>query len=172
VREKKIAYKYDKETGKYIGTRKRQFHGGKYSIPGNCTLVPPPILPQHKIARINGKRDGWDAVDDYRGMIYYDKQTRGPLVITEIGIAPGNEVTELEPQSDFDRWDEKKGKWILDSQAEAEHEARMKEDQIRKTIHDEYPINEQILILADAILTGDTQKLAEMRERIRKIMGE
>lgn len=100
------AYKYSDTTTEYLGEIKVQNnpkHSEQWLIPDYVTLVTPPSASVHQVACWCGS--AWQIKADYRGMTYYKKFDQSKLVITEIGIAPTNEYTELVPQSAEQVWD-------------------------------------------------------------------
>lgn len=83
----------------------------EFLIPANTTIVAPPIVGTSEVACFND--NAWEKKADYRGEIYYDKITKQPIEITEIGITPDETVTAIEP-TEYVNWDTASGAWVID----------------------------------------------------------
>ncbi|MBE8613148.1 phage tail protein [Morganella morganii] len=86
-----------------------------------------PELPAPGFAIVrseDGKR--WLHVEDHRGKTGYDKTTKEKIQINTIGALPDN-LTLLEPQTPFDKWDGKK--WVTDKAEQHTHEVAVAESQ-------------------------------------------
>ncbi|HCR3201138.1 TPA: tail fiber assembly protein [Morganella morganii] len=86
-----------------------------------------PELPAPGFAIVrseDGKR--WLHVEDHRGKTGYDKTTKEKIQINTIGALPDN-LTLLEPQTPFDKWDGKK--WVTDKAEQHAHEIAVAESQ-------------------------------------------
>ncbi|MBG3020240.1 tail fiber assembly protein [Proteus terrae] len=75
-----------------------------------------PLLPKKENQAVRRTKDGaaWEIVDDYRGSVAYDTQTKQPITIDFIGSLPET-LTLLKPDSKFDFWNGKN--WVADEQA-------------------------------------------------------
>lgn len=86
-----------------------------------------PELPAPGFAIVrseDGKR--WLHVEDHRGKTGYDKTTKEKIQINTIGALPDN-LTLLEPQTPFDKWDGEK--WVTDKAEQHAHEVAVAESQ-------------------------------------------
>lgn len=86
-----------------------------------------PELPAPGFAIVrseDGKR--WLHVEDHRGKTAYDKITKEKVLINNIGALPDN-LTLLEPQTPFDKWNGKK--WVTDKAEQHTHEVAVAESQ-------------------------------------------
>jgi len=93
-----IIYNYNPSTGEYIGTgeaRESPREPGVFLIPANAVTVVPPTAGINEVAVWNGEE--WEVKSDFRGKIYYDKTTKEKHEITEIGIIPDVNWTDVEP---------------------------------------------------------------------------
>lgn len=81
-----------------------------------------PNLPKKENQAVRRTVDGsiWEIVDDYRGLIAYQTQTKQPVTIDFIGELP-DALTLLQPKNEFDKWDGEN--WVTDEKA-------VKEDKI------------------------------------------
>lgn len=101
-------------TGEYSGLCDVWVSAGT-GLPAGAYLDPPPAEEHGKvIVRI---AEGWCHREDHRGITAYQKLSRVPSVITEIGVIPDN-LTLQEPQSPFDIWDDQTGTWVKNAAAE------------------------------------------------------
>mgnify|MGYP001222966962 CR=1 FL=1 len=94
--------------------------------------------------------DGWMLVDDHRGQVAYNKQTRQQVSITQLGEVP-LELTLLPPGSPFDNWSEAAGDWAKDVTAEQAYQLQQAYAQ-RNTLIVE--ANQYIAELGDAVELG------------------
>lgn len=84
-------------------------------LPADAYLdAPPQPVTGYAIVRAV---DSWTLVDDYRGSVAYDKVTRQPSVIDQLGPIP-DALTSISPQSNFDVWDDQLVMWVKDTAAE------------------------------------------------------
>ena len=76
-----------------------------------------PKLPTKDGFAVVRSKDGakWEIVTDNRGKTAYNTDNRQPVVIDFIGDLP-DDLTLLEPKTEFDKWDGKK--WVTDTQAQ------------------------------------------------------
>lgn len=78
-----------------------------------------PELPTKAGLSVIRSEDGskWEIVADNRGKTAYKKESRQPIIIDFIGDLP-DELTLLEPKTEFDVWNGKK--WVVDAKAQKE----------------------------------------------------
>ncbi|HDT0623994.1 TPA: tail fiber assembly protein [Morganella morganii subsp. morganii] len=110
-----------------------------------------PELPAPGFAIVrseDGKR--WLHVEDHRGKTGYDKTTKEKIQINTIGALPDN-LTLLEPQTLFDKWNGKI--WVTDKAEQHAHDVTVAENQ--KTI----------------LLAGAEQEIAMLERKIRLNMA-
>lgn len=86
-------------------------------LPAGAFLQEPPAKQDGKaIVMVDG---AWCLVDDYRGLVAYNKQNRQAVIVQLLGPLSDN-LTFLAPESQFDVWSEESQCWIKDAQAEHE----------------------------------------------------
>ena len=78
-----------------------------------------PELPTKPDFAVVRSKDGtkWEIVTDNRGKTAYSTETRQPIEIDFIGDLP-DELTLLEPKTEFDVWNGKK--WVVDAKTQKE----------------------------------------------------
>ncbi|MBM0749015.1 tail assembly chaperone [Pantoea eucrina] len=120
------AYNAHPSTGLYAGSTTEKVTKG-VGLPAFCTIqAPPAILPDElKIARFSG--DGWEIIDDFRGLKAYQKSTRYVLEVTEVGPLDDSMTLEA-PATEHDVWSG--SAWVTDSAA-AEAAAREAAEKLR-----------------------------------------
>ena len=79
----KILYHYDPKTGLFISSSiasidvKTSVDKEVYIIPPNATLQAPPVVNEpFRVARFNTNTNSWNVVDDFRGRVVYNKETK------------------------------------------------------------------------------------------------
>ncbi|MEY0694625.1 tail fiber assembly protein [Providencia rettgeri] len=101
-----------------------------------------PELPAKAGFAVVRSEDGskWEIVTDNRGKTAYSTETRQPIEIDFIGELP-NDLTLLEPKTEFDVWNGKK--WVTDTEAQkvsfvaqAESEKAQRLDEANKQVSD------------------------------------
>lgn len=125
------------------------------SLPA-CAFLdePPPLQPGNAIVRGN---DGWILVDDHRGQTAYDKQTRQPVTVSELGELPAH-LTLQQPGSQYDVWDVEQGAWVKCEVAEQAMLLQQNTTQ-RNTLMAE--ASQHITILGDAVELGMATEAAQ-----------
>ena len=102
-----IIYNYNPSTGEYIGTgeaKESPREPGVFLIPANAVTAVPPTAGINEVACWNGTK--WEKKADFRGKIYYDKTTKEKHEVTEIGISPDVNWTDVEPIDSEAEWNE------------------------------------------------------------------
>lgn len=92
----------------------------KWLMPANSTAIEPPKVEKGFVAVFNGSV--WQAVEDHRNEICYDKITLRQVVIAELGPIP-DALTKLVPADKFQKWNG--SAWVTDNDALA---AEMRQD--------------------------------------------
>lgn len=89
-------YNYE-DNGEYLGESIAMTSplDGAYLIPRNATTIKPPVAIAGKAVVFDGS--GWIYADDFRGQIFYKKNTRDEVVIDFIGT-PDIEIYQNYPQ--------------------------------------------------------------------------
>lgn len=67
---------------------------GIYHTPVLSTDIPLPDLDINQTCKFNG--NDWDIISDYRGKIWYDKETGEPIEIIEVDL-PADHLISVEP---------------------------------------------------------------------------
>jgi len=101
-----IIYNYSQATFEFIGqseARPDPLEENKYLIPANSTEIEPPEISENQIAVFNPDTNNWDIKPDFRGKVFWNKQTKEKIVIFEIGTIPDESLTNIEP-SENDVW--------------------------------------------------------------------
>ena len=142
-----LAYCANPETHEYHGPLEVWVSVGT-NLPTCAFLDAPPEKEDGKA--IVRHADGWMLVDDHRGQVAYNKQTRQQVSITQLGEVP-LDLTLLQPGSPFDSWSEAAGDWVKDVTAEQAYQQQQAGAQ-RNALMAE--ANQQIAILGDAVELG------------------
>ncbi|MFM4808542.1 tail fiber assembly protein [Aeromonas hydrophila] len=109
-----LAHCINQATGEYLYSQDVWVSVGT-SMPAGAFIDPPPQSePGKAIVRQHG---AWELVDDLRGTVAYNKQTRQSEVVNALGMLP-EQLTLLVPQSQFDVWNTTVGAWVKDATAE------------------------------------------------------
>lgn len=112
------AYAYSKIDKTYTGQVDRQpdpLDGG-YLIPANATDQEPPS-GENKVAIF--ENGSWSLVNDIRGD-YFHKSSKRRIRVHYLNEQIPEECTKIEPidpDDEFERWDEEHGQWVIDHQA-------------------------------------------------------
>ena len=86
-----IVHNYDIETKEYLGSTH------KARLPAYATLIAPPTkLEKNKRAIFNENYQQWEKIEDHRGTIVYDKNTKEEWIWERLGPIP-NEYTKIKP---------------------------------------------------------------------------
>lgn len=115
-----------------------------YLLPSNSTLNMPLEKTEKKIYIFENNK--WVIKDDYRNIVFYDKETKEKKIISEINVLPDNNWTEIEPLAldDTCKWDVTK--WIIDN---------LKVEELEKNRQKEQLINDKIRKQAIDALKAD-----------------
>lgn len=81
----------------------------------------------------NANDSGWDYIEDHRGDIVYNTETRDEQVVSWLGAHPHN-VTPLKPATQHDKWDG--SKWVTDTESQ-KAELVAQADAIKSTLQRE-----------------------------------
>lgn len=142
-----LAHCINSETHEYHGTMDVWVSAGT-SLPARAFIDVPPEKEEGKA--IVRHADGWMLVDDHRGQTAYEKQTRQPVSITQLGELPP-ELTLLPPGSQFDLWTEAEGAWTKDTTAEQSYQQQQAEAQRNALMME---ASQHISVLGDAVELG------------------
>lgn len=119
-------YRAHPYTREYLGAAMDNVpYGG--SVVGDAYLDEPEIPSSSNLAVVRSS-DGrsWLHVQDYRGFVAYDKETKQQTEITELGELPDN-LTLDAPETPFDKWNGKK--WVTDKAEQQAYEIAVAESQ-------------------------------------------
>lgn len=109
----KIVYQTD-HLGIFIGSAEAAespLEPGVYLIPGGCVEVPPPAIPEHKVAWWNGR--AWQLVDYFGGVVAYSIETGEPKTLEGFDSLPAGYTLKKPGPNQI--W--KDGEWIDDINA-------------------------------------------------------
>lgn len=107
-------YNYNATSGEYIGqstARPDPMETGSYLIPAHASEVAPPEPGEGQAVVWMG--EGWDLVEDHRGVVLYSTATGATVEITELGPIPDG-LTDTAP-GEFEVWDG--DEWVVDTEA-------------------------------------------------------
>ncbi|EKE03678.1 MAG: hypothetical protein ACD_20C00169G0008 [uncultured bacterium] len=100
---------------------------GVYLIPGNATKIAPPQAGENEIACF--ENGSWLIKTDFRGKIYYKKDTLEEIGISEIGMIPDKTMTDIKP-GDYDSWDSALNAFVLDREKKLNKVVRPQRDRL------------------------------------------
>ncbi|TDB56173.1 tail fiber assembly protein [Photorhabdus luminescens] len=105
-----IVFNYDAITLEYLNSTEEYLPVG-IGLPANSCTDAPPEIKEGYVACRSSDLTHWLIVPDYRGKTAYDKQTRLPQKITEIGELPET-LTFKKPDTNYDKWNGEE--WVVD----------------------------------------------------------
>lgn len=109
-----IIYNYSPLTLEFIGqneARPNPLENDKYLIPANATEITPPAITENQTAVFNPNLKIWEIKPDFRDKVFWNKQTKEKVIISEIGMIPDKSLTDIEP-SENEVW--KNDCWKID----------------------------------------------------------
>lgn len=108
-------YNSDTRSREYTGARQDYIQVGIGLAAG--AYIDAPTLPTEQNKAVRRKQDGsaWEIVDDYRGQLSYNTETRQAATVDYISAVLDG-WTLLEPSGPFDKWNGKK--WVTDAAAQ------------------------------------------------------
>jgi len=108
-------YNYHPITKEYISESiadESPLEVGIFLLPANATFQKPPEIDENEVAIFED--ENWSIKQDYRGKVYYEKDSGERIVITEIGIYPDESLTDIEPK-EYQIWDFEFNQWTEDT---------------------------------------------------------
>lgn len=143
-------YRVHPETREFIGASMDHVPLGA-SVVADAYLDEPGIPSDQNLAIVRAPDEkSWLYVPDYRGTVAYNKETKQPFEITDLGELPDN-LTLSDPQTPFDKWNGKK--WVTDKTEQHTYYVALAE-------------NQKQALLADA-----EQEIAMLERKIRLNMA-
>ncbi len=116
-----IVYAWDVVTNLLIDTNGRELredvmNGGFLPHADNETPDAPHEQGTNQVnRRVGGQGGSWELIADYRGHVFYDKNSKAPYVITEAGIEPDANWTENAPRYEsYYVFSYTENNWVLD----------------------------------------------------------
>ncbi|MEQ9889011.1 tail fiber assembly protein [Pectobacterium zantedeschiae] len=107
----------------HVNPATREYQSASYEyvmqgvgLPADSYADEPELPPAGQALRRSADGKAWEQVPDYRGQTVYSTETRQVQTVTQFGELPDN-VTLLQPTSEFDKWNGKK--WMFDKAAKA-----------------------------------------------------
>ncbi|MBE2895445.1 hypothetical protein HPC38_00935 [Pasteurellaceae bacterium HPA106] len=97
----------------------------EFTLPPNYTFETPPIEKRGFVIRLIN--NNWQYVPDYTGKIVYNKKTKEPFEVKEIGELD-EQYTEKEPPTQFHEWVD--NEWVLSVEKEKELNQQVQHDLI------------------------------------------
>jgi hypothetical protein len=109
----KTCYLFDPETGVLTGEYKAQLsptepevkdENGRviseavYIAPVHSTFMPPPKVKKNQVPRFSIELDAWGVTADFRGEVWYHKETGEAVEISEAGDPPEHLAPEIDPK--------------------------------------------------------------------------
>ncbi|MDY4347964.1 tail fiber assembly protein [Pectobacterium brasiliense] len=107
----------------HVNSATREYQSASYEyvlqgvgLPADSYADEPELPPVGQALRRSADGQSWEQVPDYRGQTVYRTDTRQAQIVTLFGELPDN-VTLLQPASEFDAWNGEK--WVIDKAAKA-----------------------------------------------------
>lgn len=95
------AYKYDHATGEYLGPCPLVSNPRRPDAPClpafSAPDAPPEVIQGEAVVRVGGVLGVWKIVEDHRGEVWYEPDTRQAVLVTELGPVPPGLVAEQPP---------------------------------------------------------------------------
>ncbi|KAB7715700.1 tail fiber assembly protein [Plesiomonas shigelloides] len=156
-------YGYMADTKEYIGKSDCYIPAGT-GLPAYCTHIAPPVAGEGQAVIFNEQENSWQLVDDHRGNIAYNTETRRSETITYPGSLPDN-LTLLPPNTEFDIWSGTA--WVTDENAQREHQFQQWKAQKQQRLA---IATQRIEVLTDSVnlrLTKDPETTRTVIEKWR-----
>ena len=133
-----------------------------FMFPSNATSIKPPAIKENEVACFIN--NAWQILPDFRGDIYYYKETKEKIIFIQIGEKPDNKLTLEIPENDQQSWDEFSNSWVNDPEKEKE----VKNDKILKEINS-LDLSSIIIVIVNILnlkeqLPVESQEILEERE--------
>lgn len=100
---------------------------GVHLIPGNAAEIAPPVVGVNEVACFES--GNWVVKPDYRGKIYYKKDTLEEVVISEISVVPDETLTDIKPGL-YDKWDSSLNAFVFDREKKLNKVVRPERDRL------------------------------------------
>lgn len=103
----KTVYSYDGTTKEYSGetfARESPREPGVFHIPSCATETAPPPTGVNEAAVFDEDTKTWTHKPNYKGCAYYNTKTQEKQVITEIGVEPASDWTDITPTDADAAW--------------------------------------------------------------------
>ena len=104
-----------------------------FLLPANATFLKPPETGENQIPVF--ENDHWSVKYDFRGKVYYKKDSKERIIITEIGIYPDKNLTNIAP-GEFDRWDFELYSWVEDMELVARIQQEKIDQEAKKFLNE------------------------------------
>ncbi|MDE9554649.1 tail fiber assembly protein [Xenorhabdus bovienii] len=128
-----MVYRANTETREYICADMERTVVG-VGLSAGAYLDAPELPDSADIAVCRSKDETlWVNIPDYRGKIVYHTKTQKSNKIQSIGEFP-SELTLLEPETLFDKWDGKQ--WVTDLNEQQQHDLKQIENQKQSLLHE------------------------------------
>ncbi|MCW7761140.1 tail fiber assembly protein [Photorhabdus luminescens] len=151
-----IVFNYDAITLEYLNSTDEYLPVG-IGLPANSCTDAPLEIKEGYVACRSSDLTHWLIVPDYRGKTAYDKQTRLPQKITEIGELPET-LTFKKPDTNYDKWNGEE--WVVDKDLLKSHQiAEAKQKQVEMLRH----ASDTLSLLQDSVdleIATDSEKAA------------
>ncbi|QHP82407.1 tail fiber assembly protein [Pectobacterium odoriferum] len=140
-------------------------------LPADSYADEPELPPIGQALRRSAGGKAWEQVPDYRGQTVYSTETRQVQTVTQFGELPDN-VTLLEPATEFDVWNGKM--WVIDKDAQAaaalksaQQELAARKSAATARINElTYAVNLDIATDEESVALTEWQKYAVLLSRV------
>ena len=159
-------YNYHPITKEFISESKADespLEKGVYLIPGNATEIAPPQAGENEVACFeNGI---WLVKPDFRGKIYYKKDTLEEILISEIGMIPDETLTDIKPEL-YDKWDNTLNAFVFDREKKLNKVVRPERDRLiteAEKIVNQHRNQKELLNLGSGKINSSKMKISDTK---------
>ncbi|WP_445493733.1 tail fiber assembly protein [Photorhabdus sp. SF281] len=151
-----IVFNYDAITLEYLNSTDEYLPIG-VGLPANACTDAPPDIKEGYVACRSSDLTHWLIVSDNRGKTAYNKQTRLPQEVIEIGELPET-LTFKKPATDYDKWEGQE--WVVDKDLLKSHQIEEVKQQKATLLRQ---ANEILSLLQDSVdleISTESEKAA------------
>lgn len=162
-------YNSDTRTQEYTGARQDYIQKGVGLAAG--AYIDAPILPteQNKAVRRNQDGSAWEIVDDYRGKLSYNTETREAVTVDYIGSVLDG-WTLIAPEGSFDKWNGKK--WVTDTAAQKAAAVETAKSELNARTQEAIAIIQRLTMAVKHDMASDEEKASlEAWEKYSVLLG-
>lgn len=162
-------YNSDTRSREYTGARQDYIQVGIGLAAG--AYIDAPTLPTEQNKAVRRKQDGsaWEIVDDYRGQLSYNTETRQAATVDYIGVLLDG-WTLLAPAGPFDKWNGKK--WVTDTAAKKAADVAAAESELNVRIQEATETIQRLAMAVKHDMATDEEKASlEAWEKYSVLLG-